>query len=281
MVSALSHATWNFLAKGARDKDSYMLLMNLTSQLTFIPVFLLFLHDWLLTVEALPFLLVSGAAETVYFLGLSGAYEIGDLSVVYPVARSSPLFVAILATLFMGERLTPWGVAGISLIIVGVYVLHMRSLKGGGALRILHELSGRASQLALVAALGTTIYSLADKVAVSRIDPLLYAFWLEIFITMFLTPAIVGRRGWKGVKAEWEKSSFRVTVSGFLTRGGYLLVLFAMTVSPISYILALRQVSVVIGAAMGVMLLREGYGAPRLLGSIIIFAGVYVLGALA
>lgn len=280
VISALSHAIWNFLTKGARDKDSYMLLMNLTSQLTFIPVFFVLLKDWQLTIEALPFLLVSSAAETVYFLGLSGAYEAGDLSVVYPVARSSPLFVAILATLFMGEKLTSWGVVGISLIIAGVYVLHLRSLRGG-VLRTLHSLGGRASQLALVAALGTTVYSLADKAAVSRIDPLLYAFWLEIFITMFLTPAIIVRKGLKSVKAEWEKSGFRVTVSGFLMRGGYLLVLFAMVVSPISYLLALRQVSVVIGAALGVILLREGYGAPRLLGSTIIFAGVYVLGTLA
>ncbi len=70
MVSATSHALWNFLAKGSRDKDSYMLLINLSSQVTVLPVFLLILGDWGFPVAALPFLLVSGAAEVLYFVSL-------------------------------------------------------------------------------------------------------------------------------------------------------------------------------------------------------------------
>ena len=70
-------------------------------------------------------------------------------------------------------------------------------------------------------------------------------------------------------------------VSGFIMRGGYLLVLSTMTLAPVSYILALRQVSVVLGALLGVALLRESYGRERLIGSAVIFAGVYILGVLA
>ena len=64
-------------------------------------------------------------------------------------------------------------------------------------------------------------------------------------------------------------------------RGGYLLVLVAMTLAPVGYLLAFRQVSVVIGALLGLALLGEGYGAPRILGSATIFAGVYIIAALA
>jgi uncharacterized membrane protein len=279
MVSATSHALWNFLAKGSRDKDSYMLLINLSSQVTVLPVFLLILRDWGFPVAALPFLLVSGAAEVLYFLSLSRAYEEGDLSVVYPIARSSPMFVAILAFALLGERLSAWGVAGILLIVAGVYVLHLRG--AGNLLGPLGSLRGRPTMFALAAALGTTVYSLMDKLGVAAVDPVRYAFWLEIFVSMMLAPVIIGRRGLGGLVGEWRGGWLRISVSGFIMRVGYLLVLYTMTLAPVSYILALRQVSVVLGALLGVGLLRESYGRERLIGSAIIFAGVYVLGALA
>jgi drug/metabolite transporter (DMT)-like permease len=63
-------------------------------------------------------------------------------------------------------------------------------------------------------------------------------------------------------------------------RGGYLLVLVAMTLVPVGYLLAFRQISVVIGALLGVVLLGENYGAPRLLGSATIFIGVFIIAIL-
>ena len=74
---------------------------------------------------------------------------------------------------------------------------------------------------------------------------------------------------------------YSTSVSGFIIRGGSLLAIYTMTLTLVSYILAMRQVSVVLGALLGVGLLRESYGRERLIGSAIIFTGVYVLGALA
>ncbi len=104
LISAMSHGLWNYLAKVGDDKESFMLLLNLTSLILFIPVFYLILPEIYFPMEILPYLIVSGLAETVYFLGLGKAYEGGDLSVVYPVARSSPVFVTIAAAFFLGER---------------------------------------------------------------------------------------------------------------------------------------------------------------------------------
>ena len=279
MVSAASHALWNFLAKGSRDKDAHMLLINLSSQVTVLPVFLLILGDWSFPAAALPFLLISGAAEVLYFLSLSRAYEEGDLSIVYPIARSSPMFVAILAFALLGERLSAWGVAGILLIVAGVYVLHLRG--AGNLLGPLGSLRGRPTLFALAAALGTTVYSLMDKLGVTAVDPVRYAFWLEIFVSLMFAPVIIQTRGLGGLAAEWRGGWLRISVSGFIMRVGYLLVLYTMTLAPVSYILAMRQVSVVLGALLGVALLKESYGRERLIGSAIIFAGVYILGALA
>jgi uncharacterized membrane protein len=72
-----------------------------------------------------------------------------------------------------------------------------------------------------------------------------------------------------------------ISLSGILMKGGYMLVLYAMSLAQVGYILAIRQVSVVLGAFLGVFLLGEKYGEVRIIGSIIIFIGVYILGAFA
>ena len=95
-----------------------------------------------------------------------------------------------------------------------------------------------------------------------------------------MTVVVVSRKGVQSIRNELNHP-FKVIFGGFLMRGGYLLVLLAMSIAPVSYILALRQVSVVFGAIMGVIFLKESYGRVRIIGSIIIFIGVFILGVYA
>ena len=281
LLSAVSHGLWNYLAKAGRDKESYMLLLNITSLILFIPVFLLILPEIYFPVSILPYLLISGVSETLYFLGLGKAYEKGDLSLVYPVARSSPVFVALIAFIFLGEKITSIGVLGILIIFLGVYILHLKGLTRQDLAGPLNYLRTGSSKYALLAAFGTTIYSISDKLGVTTVDPLLYSFWLGFAVTGMLTVVIVYRRGVKTIKAEINGNLPKITISGILMKGGYMMVLYAMSLAQVSYILALRQISVVLGALLGVILLGEKYGKVRIIGSIIIFIGVYILGALA
>ncbi len=280
-ASAISHAAWNLLAKGGSDKESFMWLMTATSLFTMLPVFYYTLPEWRFPLEALPYFLVSGIAETLYFITLRKAYELGDLSVVYPLARSSPLFITVLAVLFLGEEISPWGAIGVMLMVLGVYTIHLKSLQTKDILHPLRSLKERPSQLALMTALWTTAYSMSDKIGVSTVDPILYAFWMDAFIVIFMTPAILWRHGWSGISEDWKETKIQAIVAGFLARFGYILVLVAMSLIQVSYILALRQISVVLGAAAGVILLKERYGRIRLLGSAIMFLGVYTLTVLA
>jgi len=281
LISAMSHGLWNYLAKSGKDKESYMLLLNITSLILFIPVFYLILPEIYFPISILPYLLISGVAETLYFLGLGKAYEKGDLSLVYPVARSSPVFVSLAAFVFLGERITAFGVLGILVIFFGVYILHLKGLTRQDLAGPLMYLKTGSSRYALLAALGTTIYSISDKLGVTTVDPLLYSFWLGFFVTGMLTMAIVYRRGIKLIREEVKEGLFSITISGVLMKGGYMMVLYAMSLAQVSYILALRQISVVLGALMGVLFLGERYGRVRIIGSVIIFLGVYILGALA
>ena len=281
LVSAMSHGLWNYLAKAGKDKESFMLLLNITSLILFLPVFWFILPEITFPLAILPYLLISAGAETLYFLGLGKAYETGDLSLVYPVARSSPVFVALAAFLLLGEEITPVGLVGILVIFIGVYVLHLRGLSRQELLAPFDYLRTGSSKYALLAALGTTIYSISDKLGVTTVDPLLYSFWLGFSVTGMLTIAIIKRRGMTRIREELRVNLPRITVSGILMKGGYMMVLYAMSLAQVSYILALRQISVVLGALMGVVFLGEKYGKVRIIGSIIIFIGVYILGALA
>jgi len=281
LVSAVSHGLWNYLAKSGQDKESNMLLLNITSLILFIPVFYLIIPEIYFPPSVLPYLLVSGIAETLYFLGLGKAYEDGDLSLVYPVARSSPVFVTLAAFLLLGEKITAFGVLGILVIFIGVYILHLKGLTRQDLAGPLRYLKTGSSRYALLAALGTTIYSISDKLGVTKVDPLLYSFWLGFFVTGMLTITIVYRKGINLIHEEVKNGLFKITVSGVLMKGGYMLVLYAMSLAQVSYILALRQISVVLGALMGVIFLGEKYGRVRIIGSLIIFLGVYILGSFA
>jgi drug/metabolite transporter (DMT)-like permease len=281
MVSALCHPFWNLLAKGAQDKESFMALLNMAALVLFLPVFWFILPDLSLPLEVVPILTVSATAETVYYLALGRAYEGGDMSVVYPVARSSPVFVTVAAALVLGETVTPWGLAGILVIFAGVYMLHLRGLGRSELLQPLRRLGEPASRYALVAALGTTGYSIADKMGVTAVNPLRYAFWMIIFNTCLIAAATLLRRGPRGLVAEAHRNLPRAAAAGFLMTGGYILVLLAMSMTQVSYTLALRQASVVLGAIMGVTILGEQHRWIRVASSAIIFIGVYILGVLA
>jgi len=269
------------LAKKGEDKEAYMWIMVTTSLFTLLPVYLIILPDWSFPLAALPYMLVSAVAETLYFISLGKAYEHGDLSVVYPLARSSPLFLTILAVLFLNESISAWGVVGIATMVIGVYTIHLESFTLKDITLPLRSLRGRASQFALLTALWTTVYSLTDKMGVTAVDPVAYSLWLEAFIVPMMTVAILWRRGKDALVREWRNSRVNATAGGFLMRFGYVLVLIAMSQVQVSYILALRQLSVVLGAAAGVLLLREKYGRVRLVSSTIIFLGVYILAVLA
>ncbi len=280
VASALFHALWNLLAKGASDKMVFMWLMNFISLFTTLPVFFLLLSDWSFPFAAVPYMVMSGLAEALYFFSLGKAYEHGDLSLVYPLARSSPLFVFALAAVLLGERASPLGALGILMVVLGVYMIHLRGLSPRDLLAPFNSIRGRASQFALLAALSTSIYSLVDKVGVLVVGPFLYAFWVEFFVTALMTPLILWRGRFGSLSAEWRIQGPRIVISGFLMRVGYLMVLVAMSMAPVSYILGIRQLSVVIGSFLGVEILGESHGKVRLLSSFTIFFGILILGSI-
>jgi len=276
LISAVAHATWNFIAKQASAGPVFNWLFDLMSVGVCLPltVALVVAQPPHLSYLAWVFVVGSALLELAYFLLLGQGYRTGDLSLVYPLARGTgPMLATAGAILILGERPTPLALCGVVLVGVGVFMLAANPRE----LRAPH--ARRAVGFALLTGLVIAAYTLWDKQAISpeggAIPPLLYFLLFTACRALMLTPYALTRM--PTVRSEWRlhrKHAFGVAVLSALS---YILVLYALLVSPVSYVAPLREVGILIGAAMGWRLLAEGVGGRRLAGALAMVAGVLAL----
>jgi len=268
LVAALCHATWNLLVKADARRLEIQSGALVVGTLICAPVLLVY-SPWELPARAWALVLLSAVFESGYVLALTTGYAAGELSLVYPIARgSAPVLVAPLAVLLLGERLSLQGLAGIALVVLGILTSH--GAPGGLAAARAH---GRAVGWALLTGAFIAGYSLVNKVGVGLVPVPLYAFLVFlanaglVFLLQWLrlgsVPAL--RR-----HAPWG----RIVTVGVLMMSAYLAVLTAMSLGRVSYVVAAREVSVVVAALLGVVALRERHSVSRIIGALVIFAGL-------
>ena len=223
-------------------------------------------------------IVATGLIHAVYFGFMGGAYQRGDLSLVYPLARGSgPLFVPVLAVILLGEEIALLGGIGILLIIVGIYCVHLRSFDGAAFLEPFRALRGGASLWALCTGLAIAAYTLVDKVGVGLVYPPVYIYLLLLITWLLITPwVLIRERRW--LKSEWQSRKGSIVVVGFLSGFTYLMILFALTMSKVSYVAAVREVSIVLSAFFGIVCLGEKNGRQKMVGAVFITAGVIAIG---
>jgi drug/metabolite transporter (DMT)-like permease len=222
-----------------------------------------------------PYVLSSALMEAIYFLVLIGAYQYGDFSLVYPMARgAAPALLTLWAVLFLGERPAPLGLLGIAVLVCGLLVV-------GGTTwwheRKTSSLAGAALGLALVTACCVSIYSAIDGAAVRLVAPLPYTVLVVGLSGVFITPLIIMRYGGEAMLAEVRAHWGTILVAGVLSLFTYMLVLLAYSFSPVSYGGAIREVSVVFAAFVGWRWLGESFGRARLVGAGLIFVGILLI----
>jgi drug/metabolite transporter (DMT)-like permease len=271
LLAALCHSGWNLIVKTDARRLEIQSGALVVGTLVCAPV-LFFYSPWTLPPQAWVAIAVSALFESAYVFALTSAYGAGDMSLVYPVARGTgTVLVAPLAVLLLGERLSPQGVIGIALVVGGIFVSHGL---GRGALR--GWMVGRGHHRALGWALLTGVfiasYSLVNKVGVTLAPVPLYAF------LVFLADAVLVRllQAWWGAPPALRRDAAwgRMIVVGMLMMGAYLAVLVAMSQAPVSYVVATREVSVVLAALFGALVLRERHSAARVAGAVVIFGGL-------
>jgi len=274
LASAFAHATWNLLAKRAGGGLIFTWIFHVVATVLCVPFvgFLLLAERPSVGLEELTAVIGSALLHLAYFLLLGQGYKLGDLSVVYPLARGTgPMLAALAAIVYFGERPTPVALVGVLLIGVGVVVLagDPAKLRGSGA--------GRSVAFALATGALIAAYTLWDKWAVASVGiaPLLY-FWGFIATTgLLLTPVAMQR--WTVARAEWSLHWREAIGTGALIPVAYVLVLTALVTSPVSYVAPTREIGILIGTIMGARLMAEGDSARRLAGAGAMLLGVVLL----
>ncbi|PIE63755.1 MAG: multidrug DMT transporter permease [Desulfobacterales bacterium] len=289
ILSATMHAGWNLFSKSHSPTIGFFKLATIGTILWFAPILFL-------TCDLLPkislflwgVLLVAGFFQAVYYAGLAGAYSRGALSIAYPLARSIPILLLMALTYGMGkgDDFTLTAVLGMLAIVAGAFILPMNSFRDFRLSNFLNP----SCAFTVVAAVGTAGYSFVDDIGMDMLGlvpgpaagwarALLYLilegvftlFWLQVLM-FFLD------RSTEKYRAERSGLLKPAFVAGLAIGATYGIILLAMTyVTNVSYVVALRQLSIPIGTVLGIFLLKEKGSTPRFVGLTILFAGLVLV----
>lgn len=272
-AAAFCHATWNFYVKRINGGPELVWLISILSVIIYLPFAAYIFWNELpsFSLKDGLFLIGSSLLHLGYFLLLQRGYKKGDLSLVYPVARSTgPLISATFAVVFLQEQLTIQIALGGIIIIFGVLCL-----TGGLRQDAKHVTSSILFGLGAGLFIGSYTVWDAYVVSVLLISPLLLDYASNIFRTVVLAPVALRRKDL--VKTYWHDHRLGVLLIGLLSPLAYILFLYALTFTPVVLIAPVRETSVLISVLMGSILLGEGNLKRRLIWSTVTLSGVVLL----
>jgi drug/metabolite transporter (DMT)-like permease len=274
LAAAFVHATWNFLAKRVGGGPPFLWLFALLSAVIYLPlaVLIIVIQKPFFGVSELMVIIGSSLIHLLYFLTLQKGYQVGDLSVVYPLARGTgPTLSTLAAVLFLGERPSYVAMSGALFVVIGVFLL-----AGGEGFSVKKGLV-KGVGFGVLTGMLIASYTLWDKHAVSRlfIPPLLMDYCSTLGRILFLSPVALHRRN--EVLKIWSSHKWETIGVAALNPLSYILVLTALVKTPVSYIAPLREMSILIGTVMGARLLAEEGARKRLLAAGMMLLGISAL----
>ncbi len=277
LAGATMHAAWNYLAKLASGGQAFVSLYSAVSFVFAAPVCLWFFVNSPASFSSRVVIaaLVSALIHVFYSLALQRGYQLGDLTVVYPIARGTgPLFSIFGALLVLGERPSVVGWVGIATIFCGIVFI-----AGGRRIFAPAKSFGLANGLrwGVLTGLCIALYTIVDGWSVKTLSAQPIAYYsLGLTLRMFLL-APFALHDVAALKSEWQMHAPHIVAVGVLSPLAYTLVLFAMTLAPLSYVAPMRELSLMIAALLGAGFLKEDDARLRIAGSALMTAGVIVL----
>lgn len=262
--AALLHASWNALIKTGTSKQSAMLILAICQ--AGIGGVIALWRGWPVA-AAWPWLLGSGVIHMFYQLFLSYAYEHGDLSRVYPIARgTAPMIVLVLGSLFLTDTITAQEFAGIVLLSAGILLMAHGVFKDGESRKLL--------PFALGSAVATAGYSITDGMGARAAgDPVLYVGWLMVVAGVFYAPVAIAIKGPALLRATRRGWALGL-LAGALSLGAYSIAVWAMTQAPIAVVAAVRETSILFAVLIGWLVFGEKMTRSKGLAAVVIVAGV-------
>jgi drug/metabolite transporter (DMT)-like permease len=278
LLSAGMHAGWNILVRDRREINMFLCISIVAAVLLF-PIMLAaeFVAAPIATVVPTN-LLFSGIFLAVYYFGMTRSYRGGDFTVAYPLARALPVLLVACAEVALGDAPTPLGWLGILLIALGAMVLPLQSLSELKLARYWN----RTTLWILVAATGIAGYTVVDSAALRQLpNGLAIAFRYSI-----LTAVVGGVFYWLMLRLTREHITYPArpgdwklpVLATFFVFGSYSLILWAFQSDDrASYVIGLRQISIVMGVVAGAYLFRERGARLRIPAAMVITLGVFLL----
>jgi len=208
--------------------------------------------------------IASAVLELLYFIALTNAYQRGELSVVYPIARgTAPLLAVAVGLLLLGERVQLPALVGIGCLLAGIWAIRRPTPASAALLP------------ALITGVLIGAYSSVDRVGVRLVAPWLYGWLLWFFEAALL---LLYTRVRRVAGANLRIKPARSLLVGILMTTTYFMILFALSVAPLAIVAPLRESAIVLVTAWGIWRLRERRGAwLRIGGALIILVGIGLL----
>lgn len=281
LLAGVIHASWNIAAKKANGDARFAFQSGVFMALVWAPVGIVL--GWSVVpawgAKEWGFITLSGVLHVFYYVILLRGYRKSDLTVVYPLARGSgPLLSSLVAILFLGEKISIVGVAGIFGVVLGVFLV-------AGGPRLFHKKHDAAQRArvqkgvryGVLTGAFIAAYTVADSYAVKflAMSPILLDYMSNFVRLVLLLPAALGDRA--TTARMWREQWRYALLVAAISPVSYVLVLYAVQQAPISHVAPAREVSMLFAALIGGHLLREGDRMLRLLGALFIAAGVVAL----
>ncbi|MEU1460193.1 DMT family transporter [Streptomyces sp. NPDC005727] len=265
LCAAVTHASWNAIAHRITDK---LVGFTLISGGGLLIGLVMALFAPFPAGAAWPYLLFSAAVHIAYYALLMTSFRLGDFGQAYPIARgTAPLVVTVLAAVFAHEVPGPWAAAGIAVSCVGLTGVSLWGLRG-------HRPDWAAIGAALATGLTIAAYTVIDGLGVRASGtPLGYIAWL-MAVQGLAIPAYMYARVRGDIVRQLRPYAALGLFGAALSVSAYALVLWAQTRAELAPIAALRESSIIVGAAIGAVFFKERFGAPRIAAAGLLVVGI-------
>jgi drug/metabolite transporter (DMT)-like permease len=291
LISAFTHAGWNYISKKEHPTAAFYLVANTIGVICVFPILLYYGNRIPLIPKSVwIFIAMSGFFLAAYMAALAGAYRAGDISIAYPLARSLPVIFVFLITLIFsqGKPLGAWAIIGIILVVGGCMILPLKALR---EFRF-SNYKNLCCLLAVLAAVGIAGYTVTDDAALRNLREIPGKPWTPVDATLVYM-VLEGLRCslWQFQIVALDSHERKIlsevlhdfkgaaTITGIGIYLTYGLVLASMNyVTNVSYVAAFRQLSIPLGALFGMGLLKEPRYVPKMIAVVIIFIGLMIVG---
>lgn len=276
LLSSFGHALWNAISKRVEDRDSFFTLILGIAILLYFPCALYLQQTSSFPVSAWKWVVISTVFEILYFVTLAKAYQTASYSSAYPVVRgTAPLFTALFSVLLAGASLSAGGISGILLIVAGILLVNQTrfsfqewfaSARPTGGLRF-----------AFLAGIFSAGYNLIDSMAAQEMSAVLYKY--AVFVGLFAGKFVLDSRrgGCRSHLSLFRQHPWAALAAGILVFGANAIVVYAMQTTAVAYVAAVREMSIVFSAWIGLLWLKEKIHFVKWISIVLILGGVLLI----